>query len=262
MNSKQISFNKAIKNGAAWALLAGLLSFNAYGASEEIQVYLDDKEEAGQVSVDWHNNYVFSGRSTPQYRGEQAPARVYRLTPELNIGLTDTLELGFYLLSSLDRQGNLAGDGGKVRLKYITPHAEEGLFWGLNLEVGEQAKRVSPNPWNAQLKGIWGLHEGRWTLGTNLNIDTPLDPHSGSPTVDVDFKINYRVAEKTEFGLESYNELGALHHLDSINKNSKTLFTVVDTEVAGLDLSVGLGKGLTPDSDKWLVKLILGTKSW
>jgi hypothetical protein len=262
MNSSQTQPKIFQKFFVIWALIAGLLSANAYGASEEIQVYLDDKEAAGQVSVDWHNNYVFSGRSTPQYRGELAPARVYRLTPELNIGLTDTLELGFYLLSSLDRQGNLAGDGGKVRLKYIAPHAEEGVFWGLNLEVGEQAKRVSPNPWNAQLKGILGLHQGRWTLGTNLNVDTPLDTHSGSPTVDIDLKINYRVAEKTGFGLESYNELGALRHFDSLNKNSKTLFAVVDTEVAGLDLNAGLGKGLTPDSDKWLVKLIFGTKFW
>lgn len=260
MNSTELSFNPKWKSLLALTLIGCLCSFGALAASEEIQVYLDDKEEAGQLSVDWHNNYVISGRSNPQYLGEQAPDRVYRLTPELNYGLTDTLELGLYLLSALDHQGNLTGEGAKVRLKYIAPHEEEGLFWGLNLEVGEQATRVSQNPWHGELKGIMGLHDGRWTLGSNLNIDTSLDAHPGSPTADLDFKINYRIVEKTQLGLESYNELGAIHPLDSLNQNSKTLFAVVDTEAMGMDLNAGVGKGLTHASDRWTLKFILGTK--
>jgi hypothetical protein len=231
----------------------------AYAASEEIQVYLDDKEDAGQVSVDWHNNYVLSGRSTPQYAGEQAPAHTYRLTPELNVGLTDTLELGVYLLTTRDAQGNWNADGGKVRLKYIAPHQEQGMFWGLNLEVGKQALRVSPNPWNAELKGIVGWRTGPWTVGVNLNADWSLNSGTGPVGADLDFKINYALTGKTQIGLESYNELGTFTHIDPFNTGNKTIYAVIDTEVAGHELNAGLGRGLNNDSDHWIFKFIVNT---
>ena len=78
-----------------------LLRVDCDAAPEEIQVYLDDLRAPGQLGVDVHNNFVVSGRSTPDYPGEQAPAKVYRLTPEFAYGLSKTTELGLYLLLSL-----------------------------------------------------------------------------------------------------------------------------------------------------------------
>ena len=232
----------------------------AHAAPEEIQVYLDDKEDPGKFSVDWHNNDVLSGRSVPAYPGEQPPAGTYRLTPELNFGLTDTLELGLYLLSSHDAQGTWHGDGAKARIKYIAPHdKDQGLFWGLNLELGRSSLAVDPKPWNAEVKGILGLHAGPWTLATNLNVDGSLNPKGGPLTAELDFKANYALTAKTQAGLESYNELGPLSHFSALSRNSKTLFAVVDTELAGLALNAGIGRGLTTDSDRWTLKFILNT---
>jgi len=233
---------------------------SAWAASEEIQVYLDDKEGPGQLSLDLHNNYVISGRTTPLYVGEQPPNHVYRLTPELNIGLTDTLELGIYFLTTHSAEFGWTGDGAKVRLKYIAPHEDEGPFWGLNLEVGDQALRVSPNPWNAQLKGILGTHSGPWTLGLNLNADTPLNRGFGPTTAALDVKVSHALTGKTQVGFESYNQLGPWTNLDSLSSNSKMLYAVVDTEIAGFDLNAGIGRGLNENSDRWVVKFILGTR--
>jgi hypothetical protein len=233
---------------------------NAGAAPEEIQVYLDDLRDPGQLGVDLHNNFVVSGRSTPDYPGEQAPAKVYRLTPEFAYGLTKTTELGFYLLSTRDADGNLHGDGIKARIKYIAPHdLEAGFFWGANLEVGKSSRRVSETPWNAEIKGIFGYRTGPWTLAVNPNLDWSLSQGGGPVTGDVDLKANYAIDAKTQVGLESYNEFGPIRHLSTSTANGRMLFAVLDRDFGNFDLNAGLGRGLSQAADKWVIKFIIGT---
>ncbi|MGJ7555702.1 hypothetical protein ACSFBI_17030 [Variovorax sp. RB3P1] len=240
--------------------VAGLLSTPAIAAPEEIQVYLDDMSAPGQFGVDVHNNYVFSGASTPSYPGEQPPSHVFRLTPEFYYGLSDTVELGLYVLTSRAPNADPKVDGGKVRIKYIAPHDKtQGFFWGANLEVGKTSLRVSSTPWNAELKGILGYRTGAWTLAVNPNIDWSLSRGGGPVTLDVDAKVAYAVNDKTQVGFETYNELGPLSRPDSLSKNSKTLYAVVDHEFEHFDVNLGIGKGLTHDADRWTLKFIVGT---
>jgi len=147
---------------AAPLLKAALLSLLAassvvalpcVAAPEEIQVYMDDMSAPGQFGLDVHNNYVISGTTTPSYPGELPTEHVYRLTPEFYYGLTKTLELGFYVLTTDGAGDSVHTDGAKVRLKYVAPHdAETGFYWGLNLEIGRTDLRVSELPWNAELR--------------------------------------------------------------------------------------------------------------
>lgn len=252
---------RAIRKVRAGAtLLALFVVAGARAAPEEIQVYLDDKEAPGGMSVDWHNNYVASGRSLASYAGEQPPAQVYRFTPELNVGLTDTLEYGLYVLTTRNREGGWHANGVKMRLKYIAPHDEkEGLFWGANIEAGRSDLAIESHPWNAELKGIVGTHIGPWTFGLNLNLDSSLSRQAGPVEADVDIKLNFALTGKTQIGVESFNQLGPLSHFDAWSRNSKTIYAVVDTEVAGLALNAGLGRGANGNSDRWTLKFILST---
>jgi len=256
---KIMSLQTLIKSSILCLALIGTL---AHAASEEIQVYTDDKEEAGHASVDFHNSYVLSGRSTADYAGEQAPNHIYRLTPEFNFGLTDTLELGVYLLSTRATNGDWNGDGYKVRLKYIAPHLEQGLYWGLNFEMGKQSQAVEQFPRNAELKAILGWNLGKWNVAVNLNSDGSFNSGSGPITEDLDFKVNYSVGEKTQLGLESYNALGSFNHIDSFNTNSKVIYAVVDTEVLGHELNAGIGHGMYDQADQWIVKFIVNSRFW
>lgn len=243
------------------ALLAALgFAPAAMAAPEEIQVYLDDLSEPGQFGVDVHNNLVFSGRSRADYAGEQPPAHVYRLTPEFYYGISKTLELGLYVLTSRAADADPKVDGAKLRLKYIAPHdADRGFFWGLNLEVGRTNLRVSPTPWNAELKGILGYRTGPWTLALNPNLDWSLSRGGGPVTLDLDAKVAYALNGKTQVGFETYNELGPLARPDPLRANSKTLFAVIDHEFERFDLNLGIGRGLTHEADRWLLKFIVGT---
>ncbi len=239
------------------ALAAGA---NAVAAPEEIQVYMDEMGAPGEFGLDVHANYVISGSSVSDYPGAQPPAHVFRLTPEFSYGLTPNLELGAYILTSRDGRGNTAVDGQKLRLKFIAPRTDgQAYFWGANLEVGRVSHRLDENPWNAELKGIFGYRAERWTFAVNPNIDWKVSGPAPSPTIfHFDSKIAYKTRHGYDIGAESYNEFGELRHMGHLNRQSQTLFGVIDTSIHGWDLNVGVGRGLTPASDRWLLKAIIG----
>jgi hypothetical protein len=242
------------------ALALSLVSSGALAASEEIQVYLDDLTRPGGFGADIHNNFVVKGSRTPDYPGALPANHTYRFTPELYYGLTPTMELGLYLLTTTAPGTGPNYDGQKLRFKYIAPHNENvGSFWGLNLEIGKTTHRVSEVPWNAQLKGIYGFRTGPWTVGFNANFDWSLAGAPNSPVFfEFDTKVAYQLHEGLEVGFESYNELGPVRSLGRLNTLSQTLYAVVDADIGKVALNAGIGRGLTAASDRWILKFIAG----
>lgn len=263
---RKLRLHRCLSSKRVWVLITTIilsltLTRLSHAAQEEIQVYLDDKEDLGKLSVDLHNNWVPSGNNQPDFHGGEPSKSMYRLTPEFNYGLTKNLELGAYLLSNYHKGYYSGFDGGKVRIKYIAPHdSQAGAFWGLNLEIGRTNLTTTPIPWNGELKGISGWRGDGWTVGANLNIDSALSPHAGETKADVDFKIMRQVVGDTNLGIESYNDLGPLSKISSLNENSKTLYAVIDTKVFGSDLNIGIGHGLNDSSDHLIFKFIINFK--
>lgn len=242
-----------------WAL--GQIALPCSAAPEEIQVYMDDMSAPGQFGLDVHNNFALSAVNVPSYPGEVPPYHLYRLTPEFYYGLSSSLELGLYILSTRQPDENLHSDGMKVRIKYIAPHdAEKGFYWGLNLEIGKSDLRVSERPWNAELKGILGYRTGNWHFALNPNLDSSLSSQGGPVMASLDGKLAYSITEKTQIGVESYNELGPLSGLQSLQRNSKSLYLALDHDFGDFDLNAGIGRGLTDDADRWVAKFILGKR--
>lgn len=214
----------------------------------------------GQFGVDIHNNFVPAGSVPTTYDGEQPAGHVYRLTPEFYYGLAESVELGLYALSTHAASDGTHFDGTKLRVKFVAPHdPERGPFWGVNLEVGDTSRRVSETPWNSELKGIAGWRSGAWLIAVNPNIDWSLSAHGGPATLEVDLKVARSVSPATQVGIETYNEFGPLDAMQPLNRNSKTLYVVVDHDFGRVDLNAGVGRGITTDADRWVLKLIVGT---
>jgi hypothetical protein len=75
----------------------------------------------------------------------------------------------------------------------------------------------------------------------------------------VDSKIAYQTDAGYQLGFESYDELGEASHPGHLDRNSETLYAVLDTGLGkGMDLDAGIGRGLTTASDRWVLKFILG----
>ena len=231
----------------------------AVAAPEEIQVYLDDATAPGKFGLDVHNNYALSGTPDADYPGGRPADHVYRLTPEFYYGIAPGLELGAYVLTARDAGGGFHVDGAKMRLKYIAPHDEkQGAFWGVTLEVGRSSLAGAEQPWNYELKGIWGLRRGPWLVAGNLDIDASLSPHGGPAELGVDIKVARDVGHDTQLGLESYSEVGPLRSLGSVGDRSNHVYAVLDRDFGSFDLEVGIGRGLTSASDPWVLKAIIG----
>ena len=240
---------------AAAALTAG----SALAAPEEIQVYLDDATAPGKFGLDIHNNYALSGTRDPDEAGGRAANHVYRLTPEFYYGLAPGLELGAYLLTARDAAGDIHVDGAKMRLKYIAPHDDkQGAFWGANLEVGRSTLAVAPQPWNYELKGIWGLRRGPWLLAANIDIDASLSAQGGPAELALDLRLARDVGHGTQLALETYSELGELSHPGAVGNHSQHVYAVLDRDFGSFDLEAGIGRGLTSASDPWVLKAIVG----
>ncbi len=244
-----------------WVFGAGTL---AYAAPEEIQVYMDEMDAPGQFGLDLHTNDVPSS-SAPTEPGVMAPAHLFRLTPEFSYGLTPNFELGAYVLTTENAQNGAQVDGAKLRIKYIAHKApDQNYFWGANLEVGKVSALLDPNPWGAELKGIFGFRESGWTVAFNPNLDWVVSgPVSIPATYELDTKVAYAVTPDYQLGVESYNQLGptgnsGLYDAAVLDQYSQMLYAVLDTHVHDWDLNIGLGRGFTDFSDRWVIKAIIG----
>jgi hypothetical protein len=232
----------------------------ALAADEEIQVYEDDMDKPGQFGLDLHNNYVFSGESTPDYPGEMSPVHRYRLTPEWSYGLTKEVELGLYLpLAEVDAAGHAEASGIKGRIKWIAAHPEtQNWYWGLNLEVGRVSHALDINPWNAELKGIWGWRKGRWSVAMNANLDWTISrPDPATASLDIDTKIAYSLTKDFAVGVESYNGFGAFNNFGDFAGSDQALYGAVDASIGKWDLNFGVGHGYGASRDGWIAKAII-----
>lgn len=233
----------------------------AHAAPEEIQVYMDEMNRAGETGLDLHLNATPKGRVQPDYPGEQASGGRWRLTPEFSYGLTPNLELGAYLpLTTIDRRGDLELQGAKVRLKFLAPAPPgQDWFWGLNFEIGRVSRALDINPWNAELKGILGVHTGRWTVASNLNVDWEVSGPDHAPvSYQLATKIGYAVDKQLSLGVESYNDLGSARDFGRFGRQDQQLFLVVDRAFGRWDLNFGIGYGYGQPEDRWTIKAVIG----
>lgn len=101
----------------ALAVAIGGMPATGLAAPDEIVVFTDDFEKKGEVGYELHLNYAARSRKTPDYPGEQAPHRVFRVMPEVVWGLSDKWNLGVHVPMSYDFKTRSATvDGLKLRL--------------------------------------------------------------------------------------------------------------------------------------------------
>lgn len=247
-------------SATALALALCAVSAPALAAPEEIQVYMDEMDKPGHFGLDTHINYVTDGTQTDDYPGQQQALHRLRVTPEFSYGITPNFEAGLYLpLATLDGQGHLDPGGVKGRLKFIAPRTPgQNWWWGANFELGHVDRLLDINPWNAELKGIVGMRQGKWTLAENANIDFVVSgPQPHSPEVEFDTKIAYAMTKKVSLGIESYNGTGSFAHFGALGSSDQAIFAVADIDLGHWALNIGVGHGYGTNADHTIVKAIL-----
>ncbi len=242
-------------------LLAALCGWSGAGRAQtdEIQVYDAEITAPGRFNLTWHNNFTADGRTTAAFPGGIVPEHALNGVPEWAYGLTPWLEAGLYLpIYTLSRDGELLFDGAKLRALFVVPDAHDRrFFYGLNFELSYSEPHWDASRWAGEIRPIVGLHLGRFDLILNPIVDTDFKGGIGNlefvPAVRAAWNFNSRFA----LALEEYADFGTLQHFMPSAQQSHTLFGVVDFGSSSHGLEFGIGRGLTPASDTWVIKLML-----
>jgi hypothetical protein len=231
----------------------------ARAQTDEIQVYDAEITRVGGFNLTWHNNFTPSGRSEPAFPGGIVPDHTLNGVPEWAYGVTPWFEAGLYLpIYTLTRDGELLFDGAKLRALFVVPDAHDReFFYGINFELSYNEPHWEPTRFAGEMRGIVGVHLGRFDLIVNPIVDTDFKGGVGNLEFVPAVRAAWNTGGKLAFALEEYADFGPLKHFKPIDQQSHTLFAVIDYGGASHGVEFGLGRGLTQASDTWVIKLML-----
>src|ERR1700723_741984 len=231
----------------------------AFAQTGEIQVYDAVIAGPGIFNLSWHNNFSSDVLKTPAFPGGLIPDKSFNGVTEWAYGVTDWFELGLYLpLYSISKYRGATINGGKIRLLFVRPHAEDHkFFYGANFEFSYNALHWQPRRFTSEIRPIigWHLHP------VDIIVNPILDNSFTGGFKNLDFAPAVRVAynrpPKWALALEEYGDYGPLRQFRSASKQSQELFGVFDRYSKIVNIEAGVGFGLTSSSDKVTLKLIL-----
>jgi len=160
------------------------------------------------------------------------------------------------LYSVADGEGPVL-NGFKVRELFVVPHAaEQTFFYGVNFEFSYNAEHWDPYRSTSEIRPIFGWHLGQFDF-----IINPILDNTWTGFTNLDFapsvRLAYNVSKTWAVAAEVYSDYGPLKHLLSTDQQSQQLFGVVDYKSDDINIEAGVGFGLTPASDRWVVKLMI-----
>jgi hypothetical protein len=238
--------------GAASVLLA-----EPAKAVDEIQVYNASIAAPGQFTIQQHLNYVALGLKDPPFPGGFASHGSINGTPEFAYGVTDWWEVGLYLPFAIqDRQ--FLSDSFKLRTLFVSPNADQrGFFYGVNFEFSNETPKFAQTRFAMEIRPIIGVRKGDWEFIVNPIVDIGFGKYG-----EADFTPAARIARKVgpdlSVGLEYYADFGKIGDFSKLADQQHTLFAVTDFKLGVFGVNLGVGYGLTPASDRWVVKTIVG----
>jgi len=226
-------------------------------ATDEIQVYNAGIAAPGQFTIQQHLNYIASGLKTPDFPGGLVSNHSLNGTPEFAYGVTDWWEVGLYFPFAVqDRQ--FLSDAFKLRTLFVSPNADRrNLFYGVNFEFSNTTPKFSESRFGLEIRPIIGIRNAEYEFIVNPIVDISFGQFG-----EADFAPAARLARKLmpEFyvGLEYYSDLGKIGDFAKLSDQQHTLFAVTDFKAGVFDVNLGVGYGLTPRSDRLVVKTIIG----
>ena len=241
-------------------LLFALLTLPApaFAQADEIQVYDGGLAPVGTFNLTLHNNFTPRGLATPAFPGAVVADRSWNGVPEWALGVTPWFEAGLYLpLYSRDKNSGFGLDGFKLRALFAVPNADERrFFYGANFEFSINAKRWDEKRFTSEVRPIIGWHLKPWDIIVNPIVDTAYDGLGNLEFVPAT-RVAYNFPSGWTLAVEEYAGYGTFNDFAARGDQAHQLYGVVDRAWKGWDVEVGAGLGLTDQSDRFTMKLIL-----
>ena len=191
----------------------------------------------------------------------QAPAsqglktNVLQTRLEYGYGIARNSEVGANIYLSNDN-GVSYVNGGKVSHMYIPTHDEEGLWhYGVKNEINYIQDVGGNQTTYYELTPILALQLQNWRFTINPSVDVILNKNS-SATFSPSAKAVYGITHRIDVGMEYYGDNLPNRSLYNITQQPHTAYLVIDSKYDKSAFNVGIGKGVTANSDNWVIKLI------
>ena len=248
------------KTPARGIVLAAMIVLALIGrsarATDEIQVYNAMIAAVGQFTIQQHLNYAARGEE-PAIPGGLISNGAINGTPEFAYGVTDWWEVGLYLPFAIQNE-RFYSNAFKLRTLFVSPHAEQrDLFYGVNFEFSNQTPPFAQTRFAMEIRPIIGMRSAGYELIVNPIVDVGFGRFG-----ETHFAPAARVARKfgqdLYGGFEYYSDWGKIGDFKAFSEQEHTLFAVTDFKIGVVDVNLGVGYGLTPASDRWVIKTILG----
>jgi hypothetical protein len=251
-------------------LFFGIIFFESFyahgqGGQYEIQVYGAELVKPGQTMVELHSNYTAKGFTYTDPFGVLADQGVFHETIEITHGWSEWLETGFYIFTTLGSDGRSGYVGSHIRPRLTFPE-RLGIPFGLSMsaEAGFQKSRYSSDIWTLELRPILDK-----TFFKKLYVS--LNPVFGKSfkgssqsqgfVYSTNVKVGYDFTKLINAGLEYYGTIGPLNEIYSPNTQFQEIFFVTDLNIGPKwEINAGVGLGLTPATEKWIFKTIIGRR--
>jgi hypothetical protein len=249
----------ALRGLAAIAVTLVAIPAVALAQTDEIQVYDGSIAETGVFNLTWHNNFIPIGQKTPVFRGGLIPDQSFNGVTEWAYGVTDWFEAGLYLpLYSISKDRGPTINGGKIRLLFTAPHAEDHtFFYAVNFEFSYNSLHWDARHFTSEIRPIigWHLHP------VDIIVNPILDNSFVGGFQSLDFapatRVAYNLSPKWALAVEEYADVGPLRQFYAPSQQSHEIWGVVDHRGKFLDIETGVGVGVTGASDRLTLKLML-----
>ncbi len=229
----------------------------AQGPTDEIQVYDASITAVGKFNLTMHTNFTPDGISTPAFPRAIVSNHSFDGGFEWAYGATPWLELGLYLpLYSISSQYGATINGGKLRLLFVSPHAEERrFFYGANFEFSYNAVQWDSHRYTSEIRPIFGWHLHPWDLIFNPILDNSWAGGVAALQFNPSARVAYNINPRWAVALEQYSGFGPLSGFVPAGQEVQQTWAAFD-HYGTVDIEGGIGFGLTSASDKVTLKLM------
>ncbi|MEO8192399.1 MAG: hypothetical protein ABI681_01025 [Gemmatimonadales bacterium] len=239
-------------------LLIGLSRTAGAQHGYEFEVYGTDIGRKGSSEIELHTNFVPDGLKEAEE--SQLPShRAVRSSFEFAHTLNSWLQASLYASGFAGPDRGLSFVGNRLRLTAVAP-SKWGLPFNLGIanEISYARPGFSENRWAYELTPIIAKSFGNLSLTFNPAIERGLGRNSHHDIeVEPRGKAAYQLGDEATLSVEYYAGLGGIGEGYAVRDQRHQLFTRVKGEVAPrLEVGVGIGRGLTPSSDRWVIATV------
>jgi hypothetical protein len=229
----------------------------------EIQVYGSQTQQKGSAIFELHSNYTFNGEKEV-VDGVIPSNHALHETLEITQGITDIFEIGAYMFTNYT-----PGYGYKVIGTHIRPRIMAPAKWklpvglSLSVEAGYQDSAYSNQTWSLEIRPIIDKQWDKLYISFNPTLGIALKStySNSTPTFEPNLKVAYSFFKNTALGIEYYGDTGPVNVPESLPQQAHAIFIAADMlNNPHWELNAGAGFGLTPATDSFVFKVIVGRR--